>query len=307
MDFKKSGTSYLQGLWRAAKLFHKKGGMSLAAASTFYVAITVVPLLLLFLRLLGLFMQDVINLLESLFTLALKFFPDLAPHMALALKDVVKNALFAQQKFTVLNLFILGWSGMAYFNSLWRGLYVITDDQSMMSFWNYVRGMMLIATSVLFMSLVLVVPPAVQIVIEFLTTNPLVNALREAFPMVHQLLAPITKYRFSSEAMIKSQLGALSLFFIYFIFLFRGLFNYKVTYKSAALGSLAFMIGLTISRSIFWIYMRYVREGLIRNYGDYYTLILGLVWVYFVMGLFYFGLCACFEFSKGHQQQGSVA
>lgn len=278
-------------VFRAVKIYSERLGSTLAAASTFYFILTIVPLTLLVLRLMGIFFHDVITVFESLFDLALNFFPNVAPQMFVKIKDLVRSAIFADKGYTILNMGILFWTSLAFFNSVWRGLSIIDNSPSLLKFKMYLRGIFIISFSAMIFSAILITPPLLQGLLKFVQTNPAMQFMIESFPLVKQVLNPLLKFKLTKNFLIKSDIASFFIFYLYLMFIYRWLFSFKLDRRSAIISVFVFLGGVFCAKHLFWLYLRYVREGLVRNYGDYYTIILGLVWVYFVMSLFYFSMC----------------
>lgn len=277
-------------MFAGIKIYNQRQGDTLAASSTFYLLLTFVPLTLLALRLLGIFFQDVIVIFDSVFSLAAKFFPELAPQILFRVKDLVRAAFYTKKGYTIINIVILFWSSLAFFNSLWRGVANIGKSPELMQWKMYFRGVVIISLSVTVFSLVLIMPPIFQAALVFIQKNTIMKFMIESFPLVEQFLRPFLNFKLSKNFLIKSNLASFTLFYIYLVFIYRWMLNFKIGPKEAIYSVLVFLGGLFAAKQLFWLYLKYVREGLVRNYGDYYTLILGLIWIYFIMSLFYFSL-----------------
>ena len=78
----------------AVILFNKKKGSSLAASSSFYVIMSIVPLTLLFIRMVGIALGDLGKSEKEIFVLAGGLFPNAAPEMLLQFENVLSGPLF---------------------------------------------------------------------------------------------------------------------------------------------------------------------------------------------------------------------
>ncbi len=74
---------------------------------------------------------------------------------------------------------------------------------------------------------------------------------------------------------------------LYFTFMFYFLMGQTISLRDAFLGAFTFVILFFASKLIFWIYLKYLRAGLIRNFGDFYTMVVAVLWVYLVMIAFF--------------------
>ena len=85
----------------------------------------------------------------------------------------------------------------------------------------------------------------------------------------------------------------ITILIIYFTELYRWLFSWKIRLSEAFVAAMAFSISVFLGKSIFWIYIYYVRTSLIRNYGDLYTSVMGVIWIFYLMCFFFYGACVC--------------
>lgn len=283
-------------LYDAFLLFNKRSGATLAAASSFYVLLTIVPLVLLIIRVVGLFVGDIAQVQSQTFTLVSTTFPSVAPEMIERLQTVVSGPLFGGAKFTIINFIILSWSSISFFNSIWNGLYIMTDDHSYVSLWKHLKGLVVIGITISLMIFIIGVPPLIVAVINFIKTNDIIQALAEVVPGLVTLKSFITSFSFGENFLLKSSLLSFIVFLGYFTLLYRWFFAWKLSWKEAALGSTLFVCLLFLGKNFFWIYLNYMRASLIKNYGDYYTFIVGIIWIFFVMCFFFFGASLCHTF-----------
>ena len=47
------------------------------------------------------------------------------------------------------------------------------------------------------------------------------------------------------------------------------------------------------SKALFWLYVYAIRRSVAINYGEFYLIFVGAVWVYLLMNLFFYGLSIC--------------
>lgn len=280
--------------YQAINIFLERGGSNLAAASSFYVVISVVPLILLTVRLVGYAIGDVERGQEELFYYLNSVFPDVAPEVLERVKEMVAGPLFGGARFTIINLFVLFLSSLSFFNSIWSGLFQITQDKSYLSFWRNLKGIIVIGITIGLITLSLSLPTLFVLFVKMAQDNFVVSFLWELMPFLRPLLEHYQNYNLEQSFLLKSNLLYGVLFIFYFMFLYRWFFSWKVPMLNALIASLCFVISLFVGKNLFLLYVYYVRDNLIRNYGDFYTAILALMWVFFVMCFFYFGACLCY-------------
>jgi membrane protein len=277
--------------YQASLLFHSRRGTTLAAASSFYVIISTVPIMLLLIRLLGFFIGDLSRGSDEIFLYMEKFLPDFSPEIFEKMKVLISGPLFGAAHVTWVNLGLLLLTSLSFFNSIWNGLYLITNDRKYLSFWKNVKGVVIIGVTIGLLVISLSLPKLFIYLVQTMQNNFIVNFIWELFPPLRPMVESLQGYDISTWQFFTSLPFYFLIFLIYFTLLYRWFFSWKLPYFNSFLAALTFVISMTIGKNLFFIYFFYVRENLIRNYGDFYTLIIGLMWVYFVMCFFYFGAC----------------
>ncbi|OUR96410.1 hypothetical protein A9Q84_08645 [Halobacteriovorax marinus] len=275
------------------KLFQEKRGTTLASSSTFYILLTIVPFCLLLIRVVGILIGDINSTQTQIFELLSRFFPDVAPEILSQIQTTVKGPLFAAGQFTILNFFILLVTSLSFFNSIWNGLFLITEDKSYLKFNKHLKGIFVIGVTIVLLSFFFFLPSVYFYIGKVLTNNVVINFISESFPTLSGSSKYFSQVNFGFLYFIKSNFFHAVIFSVFFAFLYRWFFSWKISLKQSFVGSIIFSILIILGKNLFWIYFMYVRESLMRNYGDYYTLIVGIVWLYMTMSFFYFGACVC--------------
>lgn len=280
-------------LYKGALLFYEKKGTTLASSSTFYALITIVPVLLLIVRGIGYFLGNINQTQKYLFILGSRFFPEVAPQLLLTLQSMIKGPLFAGTEFTILNFFILAVSAITFLNSIWMGIYFITEDKSILSLWRILKGFVIIGITLLMVLMLFLLPPLIIYFIKFIQTNMITQFFYDNFDFLRPILTFIKKINLKKSYWLKSNILHVSILIIYFTVLYRWLFSWKIQLKEAFVAALAFSFSVFVGKSVFWIYIYYVRGGLMRNYGDLYTTVVGVIWLFYLMCFFFYGACVC--------------
>ena len=288
--------NYLKLLWEACVLFNRRSGAILSAASSFYVLLTIVPLFLLIIRAVGIFIGDIAQVQSQTFSLVLAAFPSVLPGMIEKLQNIVSGPLFGSAKFTVINFVILAWSSLSFFNSIWNGLYIMTDDHKHVSIWKHLKGIVVIGITIGLVVFVIGVPPLVMAIINFIRTSETIETLSKVIPGLSFLKSYILSFTIGKNFLLKSIIFSFFIFLGYFTVLYRWFFAWKLSWKESVTSSAVFVLLLYLGKNLFWVYLMYVRENLIKNYGDYYTFILGIIWIFLVMNFFFLGASLCHVF-----------
>lgn len=280
-------------LYKGGKLFHEKQGTTLASSSTFYALITVVPFILLLVRGIGFFLGNINQTQKYLFLLAARFFPTTAPQLLLTIQGMIKGPLFADSKFTILNFIVLAVTSITFLNSIWMGIYFITEDKSILSLWRILKGFVIIGITLVMVAALFLLPPAIIYIVKFFQTNALTQFIYETFDFLRPMIIYIKKINLRKSYWLNSSVLHITILIAYFTVLYRWLFSWKIQLKEAFVAALAFSVSIFVGKSLFWIYFYYVRANLMRNYGDLYTSVVGVIWMFYLMCFFFYGACVC--------------
>lgn len=283
----------IANLYRGAILFYNKKGATLASSSSFYALITVVPFALLMVRGIGYFLGNLDRTQKYLFIIGSRFFPEIAPQLLTKLQLLIRGPLFAGANFTLLNFIFLAVTTITFLNSIWMGIYFITEDKSILSPWRILKGFVIIGMTLIMLALVFVLPPVIIFVVKFMQTNMLTQFFWDNFDFLRPMLKYILKINLRKSYWLNSNMLHISILIIYFTALYRWLFSWKIQMREAFVAAMAFTLSVFIGKSIFWIYIYYVRTSLMRSYGDLYTTVMGVIWLFYLMCFFFYGACVC--------------
>ena len=283
----------IMNLYRGGVLFYKKKGTTLASSSSFYALITIVPFALLMVRGIGYFLGNLEKTQKYIFLLGAEFFPEVAPQLLMRLQVLIRGPLFAGTNFTLLNFFFLAVTTITFLNSIWMGIFFITEDKAILSPWRILKGVVIIGMTLLMFGLVFILPPAIIFVIKFLQTNALTQFFYKNFDFLRPLINFVLQFNLKKSYWLNSNFLHISILIIYFTELYRWLFSWKVRFHEAFVAAIAFSLSVLLGKSIFWIYVYYVRTSLMRNYGDLYTSVMGVIWLFYLMCFFFYGACVC--------------
>ncbi len=291
-------TTFFKRFWAAIKLFDDRRCLTLAAASSFYLLITTVPLALLLLRVVGMTLGDLAQTEQFFFGLLLKAFPKATPELVAMLRKIIAGPLFGQGGMTLFNAGVLAFTSLGLVNSLWNGIYLITEDKELLSWRNYLTGLFILLMTAVMLVALFALPPIFLWLIGFLTSNGLLDYLAKILPNFIYIKQWLLWAGTWAQVLVRSYLFYGLILVTYFAFLYRWLFHQKVRMQVTVIASLIFVSGLIVGKWAFAFYFSYARLNLERQYGSYYSFIAALMWVLVVMSLFYFGLCLCYTFRE---------
>jgi membrane protein len=296
----------IKNLYLAVRLFFKKQGMTLASSSSFYAIITIVPFMLLTVRAIGYFLGNISRTEKYLFILGSKFFPEIAPDLLIKLQALIKGPLFAESHFTLLNFFFLAVTTFTFINSIWMGVFLITGDHQILSLWRILKGFVIIGFTLLMLGLIFIFPPVIIYVIKFFQSNVFTQYLWDNFETLRPMITYGMKINLKKSYWLSSDVLHLTVILSYFTMLYRWLFYFKITLKESMVAALAFSVSMFIGKYLFWIYLNFVRNGLIRNYGDLYTSVVGIIWLLYLMAFFFYGVCVCSVYKTKRDALGAM-
>lgn len=283
----------VMNLYRGGILFYRKKGMTLASSASFYALITFVPFALLMVRGIGYFLGNLDKTQKYIFLIGSQFFPEVAPQLLTHLQTLIKGPLFAGTNFTLLNFFFLSVSTITFLNSIWMGIFFITDDKSILSLWRILKGFVIIGMTLLMLGLIFILPPVIIATIKFLQSNAVTHFFYDNFDFLRPMMNFVLKVNLKKSYWLNSNILHITILIVYFTELYRWLFSWKIKLHEAFVAAMAFSLSVFLGKSIFWVYIYYVRTSLMRNYGDLYTTVMGVIWLFYLMCFFFYGACIC--------------
>ena len=281
-------------LWNSLILFNEKRGAVCAAGCSFFALISVVPLFLLVIRVVGWLIGNELQTLEQLIAGLNTIFPNIDIDVFDRLKRLLQGPLYATKSFTFFNLVLLTFSSLSLFNHIHSGLYLMTEEKRYLSLGMRIQGIVLIGFIISFVTFSLSVPVIIKAVIELLSKNWIMDFLWEYLPISRGMISWFASLGPQSGLFFKSQIFHGISFWLGFFFFYRWLFGWRRTGAKAALLSSGVFVFLILGLKYgFWIYFSEARAGLIQNYGDYYTIIVGMIWLFLAMCFFFYSICLC--------------
>lgn len=272
----------------------KKHILTLASSSSFFLILTFVPFTLLLTRALGLFLGVIGDGETSQFDLLVsyssRFIPANLTGVVKVLSGLLKNALFAQGKYTIINFVFLFISSLGFINSIWRALSIITNDKNMNSIKKVLKGGGLIGIAFTFFIVVFFLPMIFKGLSFILSLKYVAKVLN--FLHIKDLM---TAENFEFFGMDFISFG---LIIVFFTFLFKYILHPRVNLKSSLVGSLVFSLSMILLKGTFFLYVQLVKDGLMQNYGASYSLVLMFVWIFISMTIFYFSVIFTLTYSE---------
>ena len=278
---------------KAFHLFNRKKATLLAASASFYVILTIVPFFLLLIRIAGSLIGDLKEINSLIFKLGNELFPNIGPEILLKAQEIIQGTFLANRQLTYINFIILTISSLSFFNTIWTGIFMISDDKSFLKWWKHLKGLGVIGITVVVLIIAFAFQPLLMLIIKSLQYNVVVDILYQEVESLKGIIEYARSIDLQKSAIFKENIFHFFIFLTYFTFIYRWFFNWKISLKEALLGSVTFVGLLLIGKNLFWIYIFYVRDTMMSSYGDYYTFIVAIIWIYLVMSFFFFGISLC--------------
>ena len=255
-------TQLLQGFF----LFKNRKGGIVAGSTTFFVVLSFCPALLLMISLLGYFTGDILQAKAIVLDTMRSNMPELAPWIFKSISTIIDSQLNASTGNKVLNIIVLAYSLLGVVSSMEFGLNTIHNKKSK-------GGFILEDIKSIFVGLSLSCFLATLLVI---TNKTLVDLF------IFSKIPLVKEYSFLFEYQIIPTLLSLSFFTIFYKFTAKN----EVSIKNAFFGAIAFVTCFVAGKSFYWVYVNMTKDDLAQSYGNFYTLIIAVMWVYFLISSF---------------------
>lgn len=95
-----------------------------------------------------------------------------------------------------------------------------------------------------------------------------------------------------------------SLFTALFTLYFKFITPKKIRYSDAFFGAVTTITCFVAAKSFYWVYIHYMREELQQSFGNFYTIIIAVLYIYFMVCSFFYG--ASTAFAKSYKRSEEV-
>jgi len=249
-------------------IFKTRKAELLAGATTFYTLMTLSPLLLLVITLYGRAVGNLDEAYNHVMVGIKEGMPYLAPWIYESLQKIIKAQL-SKDSLNWVNIGLLFYTGSGLSATLVFGMSNIADVQQ--------RGGWLVET---FKSLI-----SAAMVTAFIVITLALSFQSEA------VLALVKDVPVLSTIMTYASKGAVQ------IVLFTGLFTLyfkhitakNIRYSDALFGAVTTISCFVAAKSFYWVYIHYMRAELQQSFGNFYTMIIAVLYIYFMVCSFFYG------------------
>ena len=193
-----------------------------------------------------------------------------------------------QRNLKTLHYIVLAVSSLGFFTSIWRSIDIITANKKHGTILTTFKSFITIAFSFAFILLLSAIPLLTKF-IDFLLDLKWVKSLK-----LHSFL----EENFEHLGFTSINFISTLLLFLFFIFFFKFLLRGQATFKATIVGSGVFTGSVLTAKIIFFHYLILIKDNLINNYGQLYSVMIFILWIYALILLFYMAIIFTFVLSQ---------
>lgn len=254
-------------------IFKTRKGELLAGATTFFTLLTISPLLLLIISLYGRFVGDVNLAYEHVMTGIKEGMPQLAPWIYKSIQTIIKTQL-SKDTLNWVNITLLIYTGAGLSGTLVFGMNNIAGVQQ--------KGGWLTET---FKSLIsaIFITSFITMALALTFQGELIASLFKNIPLISIML----EYAGKSGVQI-------FMFTVLFTFYFKFITEKNIRWSDGVMGAITTIVCFTVAKSFYWIYVHYMKAELQQSFGNFYTMIVAVLYIYFMISSFFYGASVAF-------------
>lgn len=251
-------------------LYQKKKGGLIAGSATFFAILSFCPILLLIITTVGMMIGDLGAAQDLVLNSIKNNFPELATWIFNAIKKIVETQLSMNKGLNIINLGILLYASIGLLGSIELGIHqIVHKDQRGGKIVEDLKSAVDAALIVGFLILLLALTPQ----------SPLLLKLKSWNMNIYSAIAPLVQYSFLP----------IVISLIFFTLYYKWISPIKIRLRDSFLGGLSFIVLLSLGKSFYWVYVKLFKIEFAQNFGSFYSLIIVVIWIYFLICSFFFG------------------
>lgn len=276
LERKYQETLYVFGkrLLRSFFVFKKNKGEFAAATVTFYILMSFTPLLLVLISAYGHIVGDQMLASKQMFATLEKNFPHLAPWIFKSIQSIIKSQIVENGHFSMVGIGILIYGSLGFSTSLNYGLSQMAKVE--------LKGGKIIEDIRAIFSAILC--GLFGILFVYITAGINVDSIAG-----HSVVK--TVYLWGLKKDLWQSIAAVAFLVLYF----KSLTPIKIRLADAFKGAASFVLLFFIGKSFFWVYLKVLQEDVIANFGNFYTLVEAVLWIYFIACSFFYSATVAYE------------
>ena len=250
--------------------FKKRKGEIVAGSATFFSIISFGPILLWMISLAGIFFTSQVEARDFVLGVVKNNMPNLAPWILDSIKNIVTAQLEGNTGFSFINFLVLLYSSLGIVTSLFFGVNTISKSESKGGFFvEDIRNMGMGLSVAFFMAGFMILSHKPTMLHWLSTSYEGVNSISNFF-INYNLLPAIFALCF-------------------FTFFYQWSTPDRISFKESLYGASSFVGCFAVGKSFYWVYHLYTKDSMGQAYGNFYTLVVAVMWVYFLMCAFFYG------------------
>ncbi|ATH07225.1 hypothetical protein BIY24_04525 [Halobacteriovorax marinus] len=251
-------------------LFKKRKCEILAGATTFFALLSFCPAMLLSISLVGFLTGDIASAKGIVLTSLNENIPSLAPWIMKSISAIVDQQLHTTKSSNVFNTLFLGYSLIGLISALMYGVRTIAGSRA--------KGGYLVEDLKSFM-----IGVCMSLFLGFLFVSSNEVLFKAVFFSGPEKLPDLAKTVFNLQLLpILSSI-------IFFTGFYKFSSGKKIALSHAFLGACSFVALFVLGKSGHWIYVKLSEQELAQNYGNFSTIVMAVVWVYYLVCSFFYG------------------
>jgi len=260
--------SSVDRLMQAFFIFKTRKAELLAGASTFFTLMSLSPLLLLIISLYGKAVGNVDLAYTHVMQSIEQNIPQLAPWILTSIKSIIQTQLSKDSVNTV-NILLLIYTGAGLSGTLVFGMSNIADIKQ--------RGGFLVET---FKSII-----SACFVCSFITISLVLSFQSNLIlDFVKDIPALVFFVKYISMGAVQILLFSTLLTFYY-----KHITSKNIRYSDGFFGAITTISLIALAKTFYWVYVHYMKSELQQSFGNFYTIIVAVLFIYFVIMSFFFG------------------
>ncbi len=250
--------------------FKRRKGEIVAGAATFFSLISFGPILLWMISLAGFLFPTQLEARDFVLNVVKNNMPNLAPWILDSVKNIITTQLEGNTGFSLINFLVLLYSSLGIVTSLFFGVNTISKSESKGGFViEDIRSMGMGLSVAFFMAGFMV-----------LGHKPLMHRwLLSSYESWNSIINFLVDYNVLPAAFA---LGFFTMFYQWST-------PSRINLKESFYGASSFVGCFAVGKTFYWVYHLYTKDSLGQAYGNFYTLVVAVLWVYFLMCAFFYG------------------
>lgn len=267
---------HLSKIVKSIYIFRARKGEIVAASVTFFALMGLLPMALLTISIYAEIIGDINQASNQMMGALKDSIPNLAPWIFSSIKSIIQTHLLKASFYNWINIALLIFVGLEFSHSLIFGINTIAAHEPkkgvlLEDLKSFAGGASIGLYIVLFL---------------FLTSNSQI------------VWSYIDKASWAGNGMkilLKYNIFQCILSLLFFTLFYKFISPLKVKLGNAFEGAISFVTMFIIGKTFYWVYLHYMESDLSENFGNFYTMIVAIIWIYYLLCAFFFGACICFS------------